>query len=172
MMEFYRISLMALVASCSHSSANLSDTGTPHKPATAYGEIFAKDKYACTQNYSMTQPAMPTQQDPLTELLFMTLYVQTCLEGRGWKVRPDNTTVSEWLDKNVPPLYWEGDMAKEPSLQQFTDYAQVCFQQFTEAHPEFKVIKKSDFDVIMEYEVACMKKQGYGTRSASAEKSN
>ena len=85
---------------------------------------------------------------------------------QGLEVRPYNTTLSYELDKNVPLLYWEGDMAKEPSLQQFADYAQVRFQQFTETHPEFKVIKKSDFDVIMEYEVACMKKQGYGTRNA------
>jgi hypothetical protein len=42
------------------------------------------------------------------------------------------------------------DMATEPSLEQFRDYAQVCLRQFTETHPEFKVMKKSDFDFIME----------------------
>src|SRR2546427_12848139 len=48
-------------------------------------EQFARDRYACLQDYRMTQSPTLRPRDARTELQFMNLHNDVCLESKGWK---------------------------------------------------------------------------------------
>lgn len=160
---------------------------------------FAKDKYACAQDYRMTQPAVPIQRDVATEINLMTLHLEVCLASKGWELRPiieqakrssspsegpwnkyksdteittasmgtPNEAAREYLKKRMPHFDWDGDPAKEPSFEEFLTYFKECDQKFMTLYPKFQVINLSDYDRIIEYQVACMRTHGYRATASS-----
>jgi hypothetical protein len=62
-------------------------------------EQFSRDKYACLQDYRQT--ASPyTQRDPVTEMKFMTMHQEICLESKGWRKVAGPAAESKQL------IYW------------------------------------------------------------------
>lgn len=112
----------------------------------------------------MAQSAMAMPKSAFRQHLLAAMYIQTCLQARGWKLAPANTSFAAWLENNIPDLYWQGNKANEPSLEQFAVYAQICLEEFMNANSGFKAVNASDFNFVMDYEVACMNKRGYGRR--------
>lgn len=189
MQRFLLGALLAMMAAgCSHSGQQLSTVPPPAKPAMVYtwagdpatppsARQFAQDKYACAQDYRMTQPAVPIQRDVVTELQLMTLHLETCLASKGWELRPvsqkpapvvgktpaqqhaplGEPELSErWVTEHLPQFEWEGDADTLPSSAQYRTYASACVKEFP-GDPYLR----STFDRFIMGLRLCMRRHGY-----------
>jgi hypothetical protein len=93
-------------------------------------EQFARDKYTCLQDYRQT--ASPyTQRDPITEMKFMTMHQEVCLESKGWKRVADSDdrslyfwTPNGWFKAttdNKPVWRWKGEAGTNAQHKQDSD---------------------------------------------------
>jgi hypothetical protein len=154
---------------------------------------FAQDKYACAQDYRMTQPAVPIQRDVATEIQLMTVHLEVCLASKGWELRPiieqskqssptkegpwnkyqndramkttaptaTDKAARDYLAKRMPQWDWDGDPSQEPSFEEFLTFFKGCDQKFMALYPKFQVINLSDYDRLIEYQVACLRTHVY-----------
>ena len=141
--------MMLGLSGCSHLITNPPSKPTTTKPTMAWywagqgtqpsNKQFKQDKYACAQdyrNYRKTQPAIPVQRDPYTELTFMNLHMDTCLESKGWESRPVVSaralSSSSAPTKNNSPDAVEA-LQKEPRYEE----AKKELEAFQATHPDF-----------------------------------
>ena len=125
--------LLILFSACSSPSKQSKATPEPSwhwewasSKAGGTPEQFAQDKYTCLQDYRQT--ASPyTQRPALTEMQFMTMHQEVCLQGKGWKKVADSDdrslyfwTPSGWFKAstdNKPVWRWKGGVVQETNAE-------------------------------------------------------
>ena len=112
-------------------------------------EQFAVDKYACLQDYRQTASPF-VQRDKLTEMQFMTMHQQLCLESKGWKKaqnRPSEINNQLWYWRPngwvaAPPgtkkidWVWQGSLGEEAdAIKRFSADKEACMRDMKITDP-------------------------------------
>lgn len=115
--------------------------GMGERQRRSTSEQFARDRYACLQDYRQTASPF-IQRDVVTELRMMTLHQEVCLEGKGWTQVQDGTpknptnAITYWTASGYQTapagtrieIQWIGP-PPEPSGTQFQPDREACQRQ-------------------------------------------